>query len=168
MKTGIEFFAAGNEVYMIDLDGELKTFDFFPLHVLDVLREEIESDKNLEKALDELTSGTDQIKQLIRCRYGAFNNQMDLKDGKLEADYVDCPLRSSCVYEGIICRRELTNRELEIVRLVADDLADKQIADRLGISVFTVGVHRAKIERKLNIASKIGIARFACLNQLNH
>jgi DNA-binding NarL/FixJ family response regulator len=72
------------------------------------------------------------------------------------------------MHEGIICRRELTSRELEIVKLIADDLADKQIADRLGISVFTVANHRAHIESKLNIASKIGIARFACLNQLNH
>jgi DNA-binding NarL/FixJ family response regulator len=168
MKTGIEFFATGDDVFMIDQEGQLKPFDRFPLEVLDRLREEIEADAKLEQALDELTSGTDQIRQFIRCRFGAFNNQGDLVDGVLTAEYIDCGHRSDCMYEGIICRRELTSRELEILKLIADDLADKQIADKLGISVFTVSNHRASILHKLGIASKIGLARFACLNQLNH
>ncbi len=165
----IEFFATKENVFMVDHDGRLRPFPRFPINVLLHLRDEIEKDPEVEHALQQLTStGVSEIAQFIRCRFGAFNNQGDLVDGKFTIEYVDCEKRGSCPYEGLLCRSELTPRELEVTRLVADDLADKQIADHLGISTFTVCRHRTRIEHKLNIASKIGIARFACLNQLNH
>lgn len=165
----IEFFATTEDVWMVDQDGRLRPFSKFSIDVLQRLRDEIEKDPAVEAALHHMgASGLDQIKQFIRCRFGAFNNQGDLVDGKMVSEYVDCKLRGNCLYEGIICRSELTAREMEVTRLIADDLADKQIADHLGISTFTVCRHRTRIEHKLNIASKIGIARFACLNQLNH
>ncbi|WP_245633772.1 response regulator transcription factor [Amycolatopsis jejuensis] len=42
----------------------------------------------------------------------------------------------------------LTPRELEIVRLVVDGMSSKRIATRLGISVKTVDVHRARAREK--------------------
>lgn len=169
MKAGIEFFATKGDVYMVCPDGEVRNFDRFPLTVLDLLQAEIQSDSQLEASLEEIhdTTGVDTLKQFVRCRFGAFNNQGDLIDDKLTTEYIDCEKRGNCPHEGIICRSELTAREIEVTRLIADDLADKQIADRLQISPFTVANHRVSIEKKLGLASKLGVVRFACLNQLN-
>lgn len=168
-NQGIEFFATKGDVYMVCPDGDVKNFSQFPTSVLNRLRAEIEKDPKLEAALRQISENCiDELKQFVRCRFGAFNNQGDLVDDKLHAEYVDCEKRGTCRHEGIICRSELTARELQITRYIADDLADKQIADRLNISPFTVNNHRVNIERKLNLASKIGIARFACINQLNN
>jgi len=165
----IEFFATKGDVYMVCPEGEVKNFGQFPASVLDRLQAEIEKDYQLEQALEKITgTGVNAIRQFIRCRFGAYNNQGDLVDDKLTSEYVDCEKRGKCPHEGVICRSELTTRELEVTRLIASDLGDKQIAARLFISPHTVARHRANIEEKLGCASKGGIVRFGCLNQLNY
>lgn len=53
----------------------------------------------------------------------------------------------------------LTERELEVARLVAEGLLNKQIADRLSISLATVKMHRGNVTRKLGVRSAVAIAR---------
>jgi PAS domain S-box-containing protein len=48
----------------------------------------------------------------------------------------------------------LTYRELAILHLVADGSADKQIAESLGISIYTVNKHVGNILGKMNAASR--------------
>lgn len=56
----------------------------------------------------------------------------------------------------------LTLREVDVLRLVADGLGNKQIADRLEVSVRTVETHRATIAKKLNVANSVAaVALFA-------
>jgi two-component system response regulator DctR len=50
---------------------------------------------------------------------------------------------------------ELTEREREVMRLVADGLPNKLIADRLDISVRTVEVHRARVFDKMEVKSAV-------------
>ncbi len=47
-------------------------------------------------------------------------------------------------------RNRLSRREYEIFLLIGHGLMSKEIADKLGISVQTIGVHRRKIADKLN------------------
>jgi DNA-binding NarL/FixJ family response regulator len=47
----------------------------------------------------------------------------------------------------------LTDRELTIVRMVANGKITKEIADELNISVRTVETHRSKIMKKLNVSN---------------
>ena len=49
----------------------------------------------------------------------------------------------------------LTNREKEILELVAKGLIDKEIADRLGLSPFTVNHHLRNIYGKLHVQSRM-------------
>ncbi len=55
----------------------------------------------------------------------------------------------------------LTGREIEIVRMVAEDLGNKEIADRLCISEGTVKTHLHHIFEKLRIASRRDLTRYA-------
>ncbi|MFP5354481.1 MAG: response regulator [Gemmatimonadota bacterium] len=55
----------------------------------------------------------------------------------------------------------LTNREREILSLVARGLLNKEIGAQLGISVRTVEAHRDSVVRKLGIRSAAGLTRFA-------
>lgn len=55
----------------------------------------------------------------------------------------------------------LTNREREVLKLVAEGLLNKEIGVQLGISVRTVEAHRDSITRKLGIRSAAGLTRFA-------
>jgi two-component system nitrate/nitrite response regulator NarL len=61
---------------------------------------------------------------------------------------------------------ELTNREREVLTLVAGGLSNKEIANHLGVSVRTVETHRERIIRKLAIHSVAGLTRFAIVKGL--
>jgi two-component system response regulator NreC len=56
----------------------------------------------------------------------------------------------------------LTPREREVVTLIAQGLANKEIAARLAISARTVEAHRDSLTRKLGIRTIAGLTRF-CL-----
>jgi two-component system, NarL family, nitrate/nitrite response regulator NarL len=55
----------------------------------------------------------------------------------------------------------LTNREREVLVLVAEGLSNKEIANNLNVGVRTVETHRERIMRKLAIHSVAGLTRFA-------
>ncbi len=60
----------------------------------------------------------------------------------------------------------ITDRELDIIRLIAEGLSNKLIADKLELSTHTVNTHRKNIMAKLNIPNTAGIVMFAVKNQL--
>jgi two-component system response regulator NreC len=55
----------------------------------------------------------------------------------------------------------LTEREVEIVRLVADGLSSREIADRLCLSVRTVDTHRSHILEKIGVHSIAELIKYA-------
>jgi DNA-binding NarL/FixJ family response regulator len=55
----------------------------------------------------------------------------------------------------------LTSRESEVLQLVAEGSANKQVAAALGISVKTVEKHRQHLMDKLNIHDTAGLTRYA-------
>jgi DNA-binding NarL/FixJ family response regulator len=83
------------------------------------------------------------------------------------------PVASETVLESFLksTRHEredsvLTNREREIVQLLAEAKANKEIAAALCISVKTVETHRASIMRKLGINSIVALVHYAIRNNL--
>ncbi len=61
---------------------------------------------------------------------------------------------------------ELTPRERDIVTAIARGLSNKEIADKLCLSVHTVATHRRNICAKLNIHSASGMTIFAIIHGL--
>ena len=55
----------------------------------------------------------------------------------------------------------LTNREVEIIRLIENENSNKKIADMLFISERTVETHRKNIFRKTNTQSIVGLLKYA-------
>jgi len=60
-------------------------------------------------------------------------------------------------------RPSLTERETEVLRLIARGYSNKEIAAQLELSVKTVEVHKANGMRKLSLRGRIDIVRFAIL-----
>ena len=61
---------------------------------------------------------------------------------------------------------KLTQREIEIVRLIEKELSNKQIADKLFISERTVETHRKNIFRKTATQTVVGLIKYAYSHQL--
>jgi DNA-binding NarL/FixJ family response regulator len=55
----------------------------------------------------------------------------------------------------------LTSREAEVLQLIAEGYANKQIADELHISIKTVEKHRQQVMHKLNIHEVASLTRYA-------
>jgi DNA-binding NarL/FixJ family response regulator len=81
------------------------------------------------------------------------------------------PKVSSVVLQGYLNPEtqespELTPREREIVQLIAEGKATKEVAELLGISVKTADTHRTNLMRKLNLHSAADVVRYAIRNQI--
>ncbi len=61
---------------------------------------------------------------------------------------------------------DISDREREILVLVAGGMTNKEIADRLNISVHTVIAHRKNISRKTGIKSVAGLTVYAMMNNM--
>jgi DNA-binding NarL/FixJ family response regulator len=60
----------------------------------------------------------------------------------------------------------LSNRELQVMRLIASGKSLKEIADELCISVKTVGTYHTRLLGKLAMKSDVELTRYALLNKL--
>ena len=60
----------------------------------------------------------------------------------------------------------LTEREIEIIKLIAEEKSNKQIAEKLFISERTVETHRKNIFRKTATNNIVGLIKFAYANNL--
>jgi DNA-binding NarL/FixJ family response regulator len=56
---------------------------------------------------------------------------------------------------------ELTDREREVLQLIAEGYSSREIADKLQVSVKTVGVHRTNLMEKLEIHNISDLVKYA-------
>lgn len=63
--------------------------------------------------------------------------------------------------DNFMKKYNLTKRELEVLKLIAQAMSNKQIGKELYISDQTVGVHRKNIMRKLRVNNAAGLMRIA-------
>jgi DNA-binding CsgD family transcriptional regulator len=61
---------------------------------------------------------------------------------------------------------DLTEREKEILKLIAEGMTSRQIAAHLSLSVSTINIHRASLKRKLNIHDVAGLVKYALRTNL--
>jgi DNA-binding NarL/FixJ family response regulator len=64
---------------------------------------------------------------------------------------------SSALCDGL----NISEREIEIIRLIAEGFSNKQIAEKLFLSIHTVNTHRKNIMNKLGVNNTAGIVLFA-------
>lgn len=98
----------------------------------------------LTKAIQEIAKGRPFFSPVIAKRLAATRDRMRTRDG----------LSS---HAGA----RLTSRETEVLQLVSEGQANKQIAATLGISIKTVEKHRQHLMDKLNIHETAGLTRYA-------
>jgi len=60
----------------------------------------------------------------------------------------------------------LTKREIEIIKKIADDMSNQQIADELHISLRTVETHRRNLMQKLNVNTVVALLKYAAQHHI--
>ena len=60
----------------------------------------------------------------------------------------------------------LTKREMEVMRLIAKEYSNQEIADRLNVSSRTVDTHKRNLIKKLKVKNIVGLVKFAMKHNL--
>jgi LuxR family transcriptional regulator of csgAB operon len=89
-------------------------------------------------------------------------------DGKL---WLSRDIMTKCIFEGTgkdksskSCWENLSERQIEILALVAVGATNDEIADRLCISPHTVKTHLYRIFKKINVPNRVQAALWAAQN----
>ena len=98
----------------------------------------------LTKAIQEVALGRPYFSPAIAKRLRADHGKPRDRDGVLKSNH-----------------SRLTSREAEVLQLVAEGSANKQVAAALHISIKTVEKHRQSLMQKLNIHDVAGLTRYA-------
>lgn len=77
------------------------------------------------------------------------------------------PEPSPAVRAAALGLAELTPRQLEVLKLLADGLSTKEVAQQLGISPKTVETYRAQLMQRLGVQDLVGLVRFALFNGIS-
>jgi DNA-binding NarL/FixJ family response regulator len=111
--------------------------------------------KNGAKAYLLKTSGKEEIDKAIQI----------VQNGE---QYIS-PSVQKVIFEGMSNNSEkkqgyvppITKREKEILKLIADEFTNKEVAEKLFISVSTVEFHRKNLLEKFNARNSVGLVKSA-------
>lgn len=81
---------------------------------------------------------------------------------KMFSSFTKNPIESN-IFETI---STLTDREIEILKLISMEFSGKEISKELFISANTVETHRKNLIKKLNVKNTIGLVKYAIKNKL--
>jgi DNA-binding NarL/FixJ family response regulator len=85
-----------------------------------------------------------------------------VKNGEKYFSPAEQPVTQKEFYtDAFMKKHQLTKREIDIIKLVCEEMNSHDIGNKLFISEFTVNTHRRNIMRKLNVKNGAGIINFA-------
>ena len=96
-----------------------------------------------------------ELKEAIRKIYGGLI-------------YVSAEITTQLIQQSNTYQNEsaLTERELEVLKLITKENSNRQIAEKMHISERTVETHRKNIFRKTSTTSLVGLVKYAFANNL--
>lgn len=170
----VELFAEDDVLYGTH-NGSVMKFKDLPKDVLLSIMLELSHDVEAMRALIKWQallgyswSDHETLERYAKCKWGGFDNRPDVLNGNTqEGEYWACGKRDQCPFQGKICKHvkvkygHLTWKEIEVMKLIADGLQDKQIADQLGLSVNTIPGYKKNIQSKTGDHSKVDMAMTA-------
>ena len=167
---GVEFYVFNNQIKCLHA-GKTYVWGEFPKWILDRIEQDmLEHPEAIQALLNwDIRQSDEMMRQYIICRFGGFDNDPDInRDGKIDyTEYFDCGRRGNCAQEGKLCSTvkapngHLTKQELAVLKLVAINKMNKEIASILNISEETVSSHNQNIQAKLGVDNKLGMSSWA-------
>lgn len=168
LDDSFELFSQSNKQYCM-AEGRRHDYPNFPKWILDIIDIDMIKHPTKVDALKStgLISHIEIRRWYIHCCFGGWDGNPDYINGELvHTEYFDCGQRGNCLYEGKICNSivhqySLTQRQIQVVKLLHEGLQDKEIAEELSICTTTVSVHVKKTIKKLALGNRSDVVRFA-------
>lgn len=110
-----------------------------------------------------------KTEELLRGIEEVMSGKTFMGEGIAVTDRPNASKQSDTIYQDSFMKKyNLTNREMEILKLISNAMTNKQISEELYISDQTVGVHRKNIMRKLGVNSSAGLVKLVHQHNLLH
>jgi DNA-binding NarL/FixJ family response regulator len=132
------------------------------LIVLSMLGSITDIDKMLEAGISGYILKNESNIELIEAIHKVSQGKMHFSDNIVEEMIRNKNIKNSTQE----IHPKLTVRELEILKLIAQEFNNAEVADKLFISERTVETHRKNMIRKFNAKSIIGLIRYAIEEKL--
>ena len=176
MGERLEFYIYEGELWMKDAEGNNDLVDSSKADLLSKVLEKVQNDyPEAYKALQERYKDSAPNKlyyrymmavRFIKCNFATLDStNMDMTDGRFNFERVNCPLRSECKYNGIICSpvfgTSLSKIEKKVCELWYKGLSKEEIGGMLYLSPNTINNHIRNAYLKLNVHDKAEFIRFA-------
>lgn len=113
------------------------------------------------KGIISKNSGIDEIKSAV---FSVMNNNEYFGES-VTALILKTFIDKNKYDNGNTKQKSLSEREVEIIRLFAEGLSYKEIADNLSISVRTVEAHKNNIMKKMEFKTLIDLVKYAIKNK---
>ncbi|MDY0780281.1 response regulator transcription factor [Tenacibaculum sp. IB213877] len=112
----------------------------------------------------EKSSASDHIIKAIKAVYKGEQYYSD----DIKSSLFDLYVNESKTDESIKSTVEepLTDREIEILKLITQELSTSEIADKLDLKIKTVESHRRSLYKKLKVKNVVGLAMYAVKNNI--
>lgn len=173
-----EFFQHQGELMVLH-NGKMQSFDRLPARIKYFLQDLLDNNPKANLALDcmDILAPFERLKQFVMCRFSSFDSVADITEGgHMHPEFTMCEKRGRCPFEGTLCveltKNKLSSREIEVIRMLTQDLPYKLIADKMDISTNTVRTHIQNIQNKLEVHSHRAILAWAyehnIIEQLNN
>ncbi|MCB0479561.1 MAG: response regulator transcription factor, partial [Crocinitomicaceae bacterium] len=98
------------------------------------------------------------VKAIQSVSRGELYNSNDVWKILMSGNNPTNPIEESSEFK---LRESLTKREIQILKLIAQEMTDAEIGDELNISKRTAGNHRTKLKSKLQVKNSVGLGLYA-------
>ncbi|MEN8125105.1 MAG: response regulator transcription factor [Bacteroidota bacterium] len=88
----------------------------------------------------------------------------DIKE-KMMQTLLNKPIKDNVSQDGVLMT-SITKREVQVLKLVAQQYSTREIAEELHISESTVETHRKNLMKKVKVKNSVGLAIFALKNEV--
>lgn len=152
-----------NEIDKISAEEKLDAVIVNPLHVQNKEKEFLSAKKNCSNTcwIALIYSYIDQ--NLL----SMFDKTIQITDSpETIIEIVSKTTKAVGFYSQSPEQEQLSDRELEVLKLIVAGLSNKEIADKLFISIHTVISHRKNISQKTGIKSQSGLTIYAISNKI--
>lgn len=161
----VEILVHDGELFAIS-EGRTYKWTEIPKRIRESLRIDLHKNPQALELLRHYPSD-ERLRIYTKCKFGGFEATPDIdEEGNVNGEHwncqcSDCPLRKIFRATLEVANGYLTEREIEIAKLIASGYFGKEITARLHICESTLNSHKRSIFQKVGVASSVELTKWA-------